>query len=148
MKNPGSSTPQNCTCMITYPSSHKLWKWDEQDIVSTVEEAETTSEATFSYGLLHIDIPVLTEQYMFTFISSVRIQDEDLPRKMVNRAGQWVYVCVCVCKRERERERERESRNRVKEICAISSTWRWYTIIWFQVSTNLIKNISFQSSLL
>ena len=55
------------------------------------------SYATFSYGLLHMDTPVLVDQQK-TYI-----------RQLSADTIGTDCVCVCVCVSERERERERES---------------------------------------
>ena len=57
--NPGSSSLQNSSCMTT--CLHKTFK-DEQDMLVTTEEVRMKSRITFSYGLLHMDTPVLTDQ--------------------------------------------------------------------------------------
>ena len=66
--NPQSSTQQNSYCMTTYFPSHRLSSLDTQD---TAREVKTNSLATFSYGLLHIDTPVLVDQQIIRSISFV-----------------------------------------------------------------------------
>ena len=56
--------------MATYLPSQ-----DEQNILGTAEEARTSSQATFSYGLLYRNTPVLTDQQKLIFISSIQIVD-------------------------------------------------------------------------
>ena len=53
---PGRSTLQNSSCTATYFPSHKRSK---QDFLGTVGETRTNSWETFSYRLLHMDIPIL-----------------------------------------------------------------------------------------
>ena len=45
---------------------------NDQDIMSTIGDVRTNSKATFSHGLLNIDIPVLTDQQKLKFISFIR----------------------------------------------------------------------------
>ena len=44
----------------------------------TAEEARTNSETTFSYRLLHMELPVLVSQQRLACISSIRTQDATL----------------------------------------------------------------------
>ena len=52
-KNAGSSTLQNSNCMATYLPS--------QDMLGTTGKVRRNSEVIFSYGLLYMDSPVLTD---------------------------------------------------------------------------------------
>ena len=45
------------------------------EMLSTAVEARTNSSATFSYGLLHMDTLVLTDQQKLTYIGSVSTLD-------------------------------------------------------------------------
>ena len=40
-----------------------------------VSAGETKTNVTFSYGLFHMDVPVLADQKEHTYISSVRTRD-------------------------------------------------------------------------
>ena len=57
-----SNTPQKGSCTATYLPSHKPSKYNEQDMRSTTGEVRMNSKATFSYGLIHIDTLVLSDQ--------------------------------------------------------------------------------------
>ena len=54
-----SSNPQNNNCLATYFPSLKLSKKEEQDMLHTAGLVWTNSKATITYGLLHMDIPVI-----------------------------------------------------------------------------------------
>ena len=48
--------------MATYLPSHKTLKYGKQDMLVTAAEVRTNSKETFSYGLLHLDTPLLADQ--------------------------------------------------------------------------------------
>ena len=45
---------------------------NKQDMMNAVVEVRKDSQATLSYGLLHMDTPVLADQWRFTLTSSVQ----------------------------------------------------------------------------
>ena len=53
-------------------------------MLGTTGEERSNSEATFSYGLLHIDAPLLVDQQKH---SPALCHLEDLPRAMIDRDG-------------------------------------------------------------
>ena len=72
----------------------------------------------FSYGLLHLDTPVLGNYQKLTYVNSVWTSWYhlgDVPREITDRDWWW----------ERERERERESR---ESICCQWWWWWWLYI--------------------
>ena len=47
------------------------WKYNEKDLLSTVEKAGNNSQVTFSCGFIHIDTRVLDWYLKLTFVSSL-----------------------------------------------------------------------------
>ena len=71
----------------TWLLSHKTSKKDEQDMIDTSVEVSTNSKANFSYGLLCIATPVLTEKQAHQFCADIGCSLENLPRTMDDRDG-------------------------------------------------------------
>ena len=61
--------------MASYFWSHKRSKLDEQHILRTAGEVRANSKVMFSYGLLHIDVPVLANQQRLKYTSYVQTLD-------------------------------------------------------------------------
>ena len=56
----------------TYPPSHKLSKYDEQDIQSIIDEEGTISKMTFLLWFLDIDVQGLAEPQGLKYVISVQ----------------------------------------------------------------------------
>ena len=54
---------------VVWPFTSYLTNYQSE--MSTAKEIKTKSWVTFSYGLLHMDTSILSEQQKLTFISSV-----------------------------------------------------------------------------
>ena len=67
-RNPGCNIQRNNSCTATYLPSLKLSKKDEQGMQDTTGEATTNSKVTFSYGPLHMVVPVLANQQELTSV--------------------------------------------------------------------------------
>ena len=72
--NPVSNIPQGISSTATNLLSQKPSKLDEQDTWDTAREVRTNSQATFSYGSLHMDVQVLDDLFEVIYNSSVRTQ--------------------------------------------------------------------------
>ena len=98
-----------------YKTSSKPSKIGEQDILSTAGETRTNSLATFSYGLLHINTPVLAPQrkpYIHHLRRDTGYYQEDLSDTMADKDG-WL--------------------ERIKGIRVIGTLCWWWSpeIVWF-----------------
>ena len=62
LKNPGSNSQRNNSCTATYILSLKQSKSDKQDTQNTARVPRTQSKVAFSYGPVHMDVPVLADQ--------------------------------------------------------------------------------------
>ena len=64
--------PNKTSYMATYLPSHKS---PNEDMLGIAGEVTMNSKVIFSYGLLYMDTPVLADQQISTFISSVQTLD-------------------------------------------------------------------------
>ena len=62
--------------MAIYLPSSKSSKKSEKDILCTTRDVRTKPYMVFSYGLLHMDSPVLAEQQRLTLIHYVQMLDD------------------------------------------------------------------------
>ena len=70
------ATPRrNNSCTSSYLPSLKPSKLDEQDMRDAAGEDRTNSSITFSYRLLHMNVPMLVDQQELTYNSSMWTQD-------------------------------------------------------------------------
>ena len=83
--NPESNTLQTTNCTATCISSHKLFKGDEKDILSTTGEARTNSLINFSYEHNRVGRPAKT--YINQLCADTRYRLDDLPRRIVDMYG-------------------------------------------------------------
>ena len=85
--NPRSSTPQNSSCTATYLLSYKLSKEDKQDMSDTAGDVRMNSEVMLSFGLPHLDSPVLVNQqrHIHQLFVYTGCHLEDLPITVTNR---------------------------------------------------------------
>ena len=61
-----------------HPTKHLTSHLSKTNRWGTTGEIRKNTEATFSYGLLYMDLPVLTDQLRLTYITSVWTHDADL----------------------------------------------------------------------
>ena len=115
---PYKNTSHNINCTSTWLLSHKPFKWNEQCTRITAGEARENSKATFSYGLLHMAVPVLVKQQRFRHISSSQTQDAS------KICQEWWIIGV--------------DGARVRELRIASVTWWWW---WYDFLILYLKNI-------
>ena len=83
--------PLNSSYMSTSLPSHKPFKEDEQNMLSTFEETRANPLATFSYEFLQLDVSLLTDEQKFQkFWTETKYNLKDLRNAIFDRHGWWV----------------------------------------------------------
>ena len=94
-----------------------------KNLLATASKVRTNTWVTFSYGLLHMDTPLLADKQTFTFISSVLTLDAVLrtyqTRLLIGTDGKGI-----------------------KGILAVSTPWWWWWWWWKTVKVYLDSLIS------